>query len=101
MEERRAIPRKRTFLNGSVAFNNRNSTADCFVRDWSPAGAKIAIVEPSVAPREFDLVIPARGETRRAFLVWRQGDAAGVRFESPPTSSPKTSRAERPDDGSW
>src|ERR1700722_11399945 len=45
MEERRKAPRDRTFFNGQIAFNNKNSTADCFVRNCSSEGAKIAVAE--------------------------------------------------------
>ena len=45
MEERRNVPRNRTFLKGQIAFNSKNSTADCFVRNCSGEGAKIALAE--------------------------------------------------------
>jgi hypothetical protein len=80
MEERRKAPRERTFLNGRIAFNNKNSTNDCFVKNCSDEGAKITVGETLPLPHEFDFLIPGRRESRRARLVWRQGTQAGLTF---------------------
>ena len=80
MEERRKAPRERTFLNGRIAFNNKNSTKDCFVKNCSDEGAKIAVGETLPLPNEFDFLIPGRRESRRARLVWRHGTQAGLTF---------------------
>src|SRR5271156_1733245 len=79
-EEGRKAPRDRTFLNGQIAFNNKNSTADCFVRNCSGEGAKIALAETMPLPPEFDFLIPSKRESRHARLVWRHGAQAGVTF---------------------
>jgi len=63
-----------------IAFNNKNSTADCFVRNCSAGGAKITVAETLPLPREFDFVITGKREDRRARLVWRHGAQAGVTF---------------------
>jgi hypothetical protein len=60
MQERRKVPRDRTFLSGQIAFNNKNSIADCFVRNCSSEGAKIAVAETLPLPREFDFLIPGK-----------------------------------------
>lgn len=80
MEERRKAPRERTFLNGRIAFNNKNSTADCFVKNCSDDGAKIAVAETLPLPYEFDFLIPGKRESRHARLVWRHGTQAGLTF---------------------
>jgi hypothetical protein len=80
MQERRKFPRERTFLNGQIAFNNKNSTADCLVRNCSGEGAKIALAETMPLPPEFDFLIPSKRESRHARLVWRHGAQAGVAF---------------------
>jgi PilZ domain len=80
VQERRKVPRDRTFLNGQIAFNNKNSIADCFVRNCSSEGAKIAVAETLPLPREFDFLIPGKREIRHARLVWRRGAQAGVTF---------------------
>jgi hypothetical protein len=80
MEERRKASRERTFLNGRIAFNNNNSTADCFVKNCSDEGAKIAVGETQPLPHKFDFVIPGKRESRPARLVWRHGTQAGLTF---------------------
>jgi hypothetical protein len=80
MEERRRGRRDRTFLNGLIAFNNRNSTVDCLVRNLSGEGAKITIPATAPTPGEFDLMLPTRGESRQARQVWRHGEELGVTF---------------------
>jgi hypothetical protein len=82
MEERRTGRRDRTFLKGSIAFNNRNSTADCLIRNCSDQGAKIAFAEPFSLPAEIELSIPIKGQERRSRIVWRHGSEMGVRFAS-------------------
>ena len=86
MEERRKVPRNRTFLNAQIAFNNKNSTADCFVRNCSGEGAKIAVAETLPLPREFDFLLPGKRESRHARLVWRRGAQAGVTFVASPVA---------------
>jgi hypothetical protein len=76
----RKVPRDRTFLGGEIAFNNKNSTADCFVRNCSGQGAKSTVAETLPLPREFDFLITGKRESRHARLVWRHGAQAGVAF---------------------
>jgi hypothetical protein len=70
-EERRKAPRERTFLNGRIAFNNKNSTADGLVKNCSDEGAKIAVPETVLLSHEFDFLILGKRETRPPRLVWR------------------------------
>src|SRR3954471_9295881 len=80
--ERRRYPRSRSCYGGVIAFNARKSTIDCVVRNFSVAGAKIAMTGAVLLPDSFDLAI-ARKDTRfRAHLVWRNDTEAGVAFET-------------------
>jgi DNA modification methylase len=83
MQERRRIPRTRTYLGGLVAFNERCSTMECLVRNMSPDGAKLVFGGTVEIPAEFDIMIRKRGESRRARIVWRQETEAGVTFPAP------------------
>jgi hypothetical protein len=85
--ERRAVARARTYLGGQVAFNVRFSTMDCLVRNLSAAGAKLDFNGAATIPDEVDLTITNREETRRARIVWRRGDEAGVAFRQPAPGS--------------
>ena len=80
MQERRIVHRDRTYLGGQVAYNNRCSTMDCLVRNMSQNGAKIGFSNTALIPSEFDVLIPQKGESRRARIVWRGDKQAGVAF---------------------
>ena len=84
--ERRRYPRGRSYYGGVIAFNARQSTIDCIVRNVSQAGAKIAMTGTVLLPDSFDLTIARRETSVRARLVWRNSSEAGVMFE--PTGSP-------------
>jgi hypothetical protein len=80
MQDRRKLPRRRTYLGGCVTFNQRHSTLDCLVRNLSAAGAKIAFPDTATAPDHFDLNIRQQQRTVRARIAWRRGYEAGVVF---------------------
>ena len=49
MCERGKSDRARTFLGGMIAFNKRNSTMDCRVRDFSATGARVHLPIPQLS----------------------------------------------------
>jgi hypothetical protein len=83
MQERREFQRGRTYLGGRLAFNNQYCAIDCLVRNMSQNGAKLVFEGTVLLPGEFDLMLPQKGESRRARVVWRQQDEAGVTFLQP------------------
>jgi len=80
--ERRRYPRGRSYYGGVITFNARQSSIDCVVRNFSVAGAKIAMTGTVLLPDSFDLGITRRDASFRAHLVWRNSDEAGVAFDS-------------------
>ncbi len=80
MQERRAVPRQRTFLKGLMAFNKGNSSEDCLVRNLSDRGALIELPHP-YAPEAFDLLVSSHALHRRARVVWRSGGRFGLELE--------------------
>ncbi|MEA2860800.1 MAG: hypothetical protein QOC72_2839 [Methylobacteriaceae bacterium] len=80
MRERREYQRGRTYLGGRLAFNNQYCSVDCLVRNMSQNGAKLVFEGTVLLPGEFELMLPQKGESRRARVVWRQQDEAGVTF---------------------
>ena len=50
MLERRQQPRNRVYYGGMVAFNARNSTLACVVRNFSQRGAKIEFENSTMLP---------------------------------------------------
>jgi hypothetical protein len=78
--ERRQYPRNRVYYGGMVAFNARNSTLDCLVRNFSQRGAKIEFENSAILPDRVDFEVARRGLSCVARLVWRDQNAAGLMF---------------------
>jgi hypothetical protein len=77
---RRKSDRARTFFGAMIAFNKRNSTIDCQVRDFSSMGARVHLTNTAVIRDQFDLTISRKVRSFRARMVWRSVDEAGVAF---------------------
>jgi hypothetical protein len=60
MLDRRQLPRNRVYYGGMVAFNGRNSTIACVVRNFSMYGAKIEFECAALVPDEVDFEIARR-----------------------------------------
>ena len=73
-------PRNRVYYGGIVAFNARNSTLDCLVRNFSPRGAKIEFENSAILPDRIDFEVERRGLSCLARLVWRDQNTAGLMF---------------------
>src|SRR3954447_10183054 len=78
--ERRRITRQKSFLRGSIHFNNRRSVVDCLIRDISPYGARLIFSDAVTTPDVLDLYIPQKEQTLRVHVIWRHGQEAGVAF---------------------
>lgn len=79
MQERRQIPRHRTFKGGSISFD-RFAGIDCVVRNLSPAGACLELECPGSLPDQFSLIIRPENVRRSCQLIWRGENRLGVRF---------------------
>ena len=80
MFERRQQPRNRVYYGGMVAFNDRNSTIACVVRNFSMIGAKIEFEGAAFVPDRWISKSSARASPVMARMVWRDRDAAGLVF---------------------
>ena len=80
MAERRTSARQKSFLQGRVYFNNRRSSVDCLIRDYSEAGARLKFSEGLAVPDAIELYIPNKEEVRRARVEWRSGNEMGISF---------------------
>ena len=80
MREPRSETRRRCFLGARLAFNNRNSTLDCLIRDISDRGARLEVARPDDLPNTFDLEIPRERRRFHAEVVWRRGQSCGLRL---------------------
>jgi PilZ domain len=80
MIERRSSARQKSFLQGRIYFNNRRSSVDCLIRDFSDAGARLRFAESANVPEAIELYIPNKEEFHRARVEWRTGNEMGVSF---------------------
>ena len=80
MAERRTSARQKSFLQGRVYFNNRRSTVDCLIRDYSETGARLKFSESAAVPEAIELYIPNKEEIHRARVEWRSGNEMGISF---------------------
>jgi hypothetical protein len=97
-DERRAGPRHKAFLRGRILFNNRQSSVDCTIRDYSSEGAKLACSDTVVVPDAIELEIPHRNEIVPAYVQWRRGGEVGVAFlREKSTADPSSPEAGLPE----
>lgn len=78
--ERRRVARQKSFLRGSIHFNNRRSVVDCLIRDISPYGARLIFSDAVTIPDVLELYIPQKEQTLRSHIIWRHGQEVGVAF---------------------
>ena len=80
MQERRREPRVRALLGGIIAFNKRQSTLKCQIRNLSSEGVLVTLQGTALVPDQFDFLIPSKESVQRARMVWCTTDAAGIAF---------------------
>ena len=82
MIERRSQVRHKTFIKGRIYFNNRLSSMDCIVRDFTGNGARLEVSESVALPDVFEVYIPNKDEYFHAQIKWRKGNNIGVNWSS-------------------
>jgi hypothetical protein len=87
MAERRSSSRQKSFLQGRIYFNNRRSSVDCLIRDYSETGARLKFSESVAVPEAIELYIPNKEEIHRARVQWRSGSEMGIEFGEEARSS--------------
>jgi hypothetical protein len=78
MNERRALPRHKTFIKGRIYFNNRLSSTDCIVRELAENGSRLEVSETVTLPDTFELYLPNKDEYFYAKVEWRRGNNVGT-----------------------
>ena len=79
MNERRKVPRHRTFKAGHIAFN-RAGTIDCRVRNMSPDGACLEVASQVGIPDQFTLLVDSDHLQKPCNVIWRTATRLGVAF---------------------
>src|ERR1700674_4571113 len=80
MAERRVAVRHKSFLKGKLYFDNRRSSVDCVVRDYSASGMRLEFSDSITIPGVVEVYIPSKDETVRARVRWRKATKTGVEY---------------------
>lgn len=80
-EEPTAAIRQRTFLKGTLYYDNRRASIECVVRDMSDSGARLTFEHPATVPDNVELFIPHKQQTLRARVQRRGPSEIGIAFE--------------------
>lgn len=80
-QETRAAVRQRTFLKGTVYYDNRRASIECTIRDLSDSGARVTFEHPVTVPDNIELFIPQKQQTLRACVRRREPKEIGIAFE--------------------
>ena len=65
-DEPKIASRQRTFLKGTLYYDNRRASIECVVRDVSDSGARLTFDHPATIPDSVELFIPSKQQTLRA-----------------------------------
>jgi hypothetical protein len=82
MIERRQSARARVIYSGVIAYDQRRSTMNCVVRNFSEDGVKVEFDNTALLPDEIDLLIAKKSRAFIAKIVWRGEREAGLAFRS-------------------
>jgi hypothetical protein len=80
-DEPKIATRQRTFLKGTLYFDNRRASIECVVRDISNSGARLTFDHPANVPDNVELFIPNKQQTLRARVQRRAPNEIGIAFE--------------------
>ena len=82
MQDRRESVRDRVFLGGVAEINERGSTMDCVVRNFSDNGACVEFNSTVGIPDQMNLTIERKGRSFLARMIWRQANRVGLAFRA-------------------
>ena len=88
-EEPQVAIRQRTFLKGTVYYDNRRASIECVIRDISDSGARLTFDHPTTVPDNIELFIPHKQQTLRARVQRRGPNEIGIAFEIDRSQEPR------------
>ena len=88
-EEPKIAVRLRTFLKGTLYYDNRRASVECVIRDLSDSGARLAFEHPATVPDCVELDIPSKQQTLRARVQRRSLNEIGIAFEIERSAEPR------------
>ena len=89
IEEPKIAIRHRTFLKGTLYYDNRRASIACVIRDMSDSGARLTFDHPVTVPDQIELAIPNKGQTLRARVQRREANEIGIAFEADRSLEPR------------
>jgi hypothetical protein len=90
MRDRRESVRDKVFMGGVAETNDRRSTMDCVVRNFSDGGACVEFASAAKIPDEVNLKISRKGRSFLARMIWRQANRVGLAFRAMVTDAPES-----------
>ena len=90
MQDRRESVRDKVFLGGVAEVNERGSTMDCVVRNFSKTGACVEFDSTARLPEQMNLTIAHKGRAFLARMIWRQANRVGLAFRAMITDTPES-----------
>src|SRR5215813_5014332 len=88
MQDRRESVRGKVLLGGMVEANDRRSTMDCVLRNFSETGACVEFASPARLPEEMNLTIASKGRSYFAKMIWRHANRVGLALRAMVTDAP-------------
>ena len=88
-EEPQVAIRQRTFLKGTLYYDNRRASIECVIRDISDSGARLTFEHPVIVPDNIELFIPHKQQTLRARVQRRELNEIGIAFEVERSAEPR------------
>ena len=88
-EEPNVAIRQRTFLKGTLYYDNRRASIECVVRDISDSGARLTFEHPVTVPDNVELFILQKQQTLRARVQRRGANEIGIAFEINRSEEPR------------
>src|SRR5215468_9290273 len=87
MQDRRERVRDKVFMGGVAEINERGSTMDCVVRNFSETGACVEFDSSARIPERMQVTIARKGRSFLAEIIWRQANRVGLAFRTMITDS--------------
>ena len=88
-DETNAATRQKTFLKGTLYYDNRRGSIECVIRDMSDSGARLTFDHPATVPDNVELFIPHKQQTLRARVQRRGPNEIGIAFEVDRSAEPQ------------
>src|ERR1700755_1126546 len=90
MQDRRERVRDKVLLGGVAEVNDRGSTMDCVVRNFSETGACVEFDASARLPESMHVAIARKGRSFLADIIWRQANRVGLAFRAMVTDNPES-----------